>query len=606
MLRLRNYGKFISLNILIAALIAVRYFQFLPELPSTGLEWLFILTSTFSHMAVLGAVLALLVLPLVALPALARKILVSAAATAAIGLLVVDTNVFAQYRFHINAVVMEMFWAGQVIEFPLSMWLTAGAGLALLWLAEYALLAWLERSPSLQARTTTRWFGLAALLSLLVCHATHVWAAAHAYQPITQIQRYLPLFYPATSNSTMRKYGWIDEEALERQKLLTAQKSSSDLRYPAQPLQTVPVDRPVNIVLLVIDSWRAETFNADNTPHLWQFAQSGLQLHRHMSTGNATRIGVFGMFYGLPGSYWHSVLNNRTSPVLMDRLQALNYQLGIFASAQLNNPEFDQTIFSKVPNLRSTTEGTSAAERDIAITDAWMQWFQSRDKNQPSFSFLFYDAPHSYEYPKDYPHRYEPLLERLDYTQRTPSADPQPWYNAYKTSVHFIDSQARRVLQTLQASGELDNTLVIITGDHGEEINDHGLNYWGHNSNFSDIQVQVPFAMVGPQLPRDGRWNQLFTSHADLAPTLLKNYLGVRNPAQDFAVGVDLLGEPIDRDWVLVSGFSQYAIVGKDSILEIGSVGQSQLVDKRYRPLKSTPNFAHVQEALEQMRRFSQ
>src|SRR5574344_1110006 len=148
MLRRRNYGKFISLNILIAALIAVRYFQFLPELPSTGLEWLFILTSTFSQMAVLGGVLALLVLPLVALPALARKILVSAAATAAIGLLVVDTNVFAQYRFHINAVVMEMFWAGQVIEFPLSMWLTAGAGLALLWLAEYALLAWLERSPS--------------------------------------------------------------------------------------------------------------------------------------------------------------------------------------------------------------------------------------------------------------------------------------------------------------------------------------------------------------------------------------------------------------------------------------------------------------------------
>ena len=166
MLRLRNYGKFISLNILIAALIAVRYFQFLPELPSTGLEWLFILTSTFSHMAVLGAVLALLVLPLVALPALARKILVSAAATAAIGLLVVDTNVFAQYRFHINAVVMEMFWAGQVIEFPLSMWLTAGAGLALLWLAEYALLAWLASAH----HHALVWAGSAAVLAGVPCH----------------------------------------------------------------------------------------------------------------------------------------------------------------------------------------------------------------------------------------------------------------------------------------------------------------------------------------------------------------------------------------------------------------------------------------------------
>lgn len=80
----------------------------------------------------------------------------------------------------------------------------------------------------------------------------------------------------------------------------------------------------------------------------------------------------------------------------------------------------------------------------------------------------------------------------------------------------------------------------------------------------------------------------------------------MQNPEKDFAVGVNLLASPIDRDWLLVSGFSRYAIVENDRILEIGSVGQSQLVDKRYRPLKGSPNFAHVQEAMEQMSRFSQ
>ncbi len=130
-------------------------------------------------------------------------------------------------------------------------------------------------------------------------------------------------------------------------------------------------------------------------------------LNQHMSTGNATRVGIFGMFYGLPGSYWHSMLDNRTSPLFMDRLQALNYQLGIFASAQLNNPEFYQTVFSKVPNLRTSQPGCQPVERDIAITNEWIDWFKHSNKNQPSFSFLFYDAPHGYEYPKDYPHRYE-------------------------------------------------------------------------------------------------------------------------------------------------------------------------------------------------------
>ena len=604
MQKIANYGKFISINIAVATLLAIRYFQFLPEAPATALEWVFIVCATFSQMAVLGAA-SLVLLPLLWLPAAARKTLCATVATLATGLLFVDTAVFAQYRFHINSVVLEMLMAGQVIEFPLSMWLLAIAGVALLWVAEFALLTYLDRSATAQRLKTTRWFVLLAVVALLACNAIHVWAAAHAYQPITQIKRYLPLFYPATSNSTMRKYGWVDEAALEQQKLLTAQKQSSDLNYPAQPLAIAPVDKPVNIVLLVIDSWRAHTFNADNTPNLWKFAQQGMVLNQHMSTGNATRVGVFGMFYGLPGSYWHSVLDNRTSPLLIDRLQAMDYQLGIFASAQLTNPEFDQTIFSKVPALRKSTEGATAADRDIAITNEWVQWFKASDKHKPSFSFLFYDAPHSYEYPADYPHRYEPLPKRLDYMQRTPTADTQPWLNAYQTSVHFIDSQAKRVLDTLQASGELDNTIVIITGDHGEEINDNGLNYWGHNSNISDIQVEVPFAIVGKGIPQDGRWKDFFTSHADIAPTLMKNYLGVQNPAADFSIGVDLLGNPLDRDWLLVSGYSQYAIVGKENILEIGSVGQSQFVDKQYKPLKGTPNFGHVHEAMEQMSRFS-
>ena len=62
MLKIRNYGKFISINILIASLIATRYFHFLPEMPDSLLDWLFIITGTFSQMALLGAAVALLAL----------------------------------------------------------------------------------------------------------------------------------------------------------------------------------------------------------------------------------------------------------------------------------------------------------------------------------------------------------------------------------------------------------------------------------------------------------------------------------------------------------------------------------------------------------------
>ncbi|MDR3005309.1 MAG: DUF3413 domain-containing protein [Acidovorax sp.] len=601
-----GYGKFVSVNVIAAALISLRYFYFLPELPDTLIGWVFLVTATYSQMALLGVITAMVLLPFLWLKNPWRSVAISAIATLVIGILVVDTIVFSQYRFHINSVVLELLMAGQVVDFPVSMWLMLVAAVVLLWAAEYMLLGLLERKEALQRLQSTRWMAAAALAALLATNGIHVWAAAHAYQPVTQLKRYLPLFYPATSNSTMRKYGWVDEQALEQQKLLTAHKQSSDLRYPIHPLQTASVDKPVNIVILTIDSWRAHTFNAENTPNLWSFAQSGMVLNQHMSTGNATRVGIFGMFYGLPGSYWHSVLDNRASPVLVDRLQELNYQLGIFASAQLNNPEFDQTVFSKVKPLRTSSQGATAADRDINITEEWVQWFQQRDKTRPSFSFLFYDAPHGYVFPPKYSHRYEPMLDNPDYLQRGPKTDPTPWVNMYKTSVHFVDSLAKQVIDQLKSSGEMDHTIVIITGDHAEEINDNGLNYWGHNSNFSDAQVHVPFVMVGAGIQPQNAWGQSFTSHADIAPTLMQQYLQVKNDPSDYAMGVNLLGTPVDRKWLLISGYSQYAVVTANDILEIGSLGQHQLVDKHYKPLKGSPNFAYVQQAMEQMRRFSQ
>ena len=95
----------------------------------------------------------------------------------------------------------------------------------------------------------------------------------------------------------------------------------------------------------MIDSWRYDTFNADNTPNLWLFAQNGVVYDHHMSTGNSTRTGIFGLFYGMPGTYWQNMLSNGRSPIFMDRLQELDYQIGAFASASLMDPEFNRTVF---------------------------------------------------------------------------------------------------------------------------------------------------------------------------------------------------------------------------------------------------------------------
>ncbi|GLT13153.1 choline-sulfatase [Vibrio algivorus] len=556
-------------------------------------------------MTLLTAVIGLVTIPLLVLPTTARRASIAITASLTLCVLIIDTFVFAQYRFHMNAVVVELVFSGDVVDFPLVTWLMSVVAVALLVAIEFWLITKLESKPAFMSKRLGRKFTYLTIIMALVCNGLHIWAAANAYQPISIVKQYLPLFQPATANSFMRKHGWLNEEAIAQQKSM-ALKGNSNLNYPLSPLTTHQVDKPVNIMFLVVDSWRFDTFNQDNAPNLWALAQQGESFENHVSTGNATRTGIFGMFYGLPGTYWHSFLANHKSPVFIDRLQQMDYQLGLFASAKLSSPEFDQTVFANVKNLRIRSEGNTSPERDINLTQDWKNWYDKRDPSKPVFSFLFYDAPHAYDFPEGYPHQYTPMLKNINYLELNNETDVKPFMNRYKTSVHFTDSLAKQVIDKLKETGDLKNTVLIITGDHAQELNDNKLNYWGHNSNFTPAQTKVPFIVVGPKVPKNigQQWGDEFTSHEDIVPTLMSNYLGVDNKTDDYSTGVDIFAAVKDRPWVLVSSYSGYGIVSKDSILEVGATGQSHFMDTTNHLKEGSPNYQYVQQALEQISRF--
>lgn len=597
------FSYFIIINIFFSALISIRYFSFLPEFPTDILGASFIITSLIGQMALLGGIVSFFAFFFVFLPRKIFYFIVSLLASIVLFVLLIDTFVFAQYRFHINEVVLKLVFSGDVVDFSILTWFVVIVSFLVIFFIEYFLLHFLTKGISKGVKR--RYFISVFVLCFLASNFIHIWAAANAYQPVTISKSYLPLFQPATANGFMRKHGWIDEEALAQQKALSL-KVSSNLNYPRETLSTVSVEKPVNILFLVVDSWRFDTFNADNTPNLWSYAQKGVSFSNHMSTGNATRTGIFGLFYGLPGTYWQAVLSNQKSPVLMDRLQELNYQMGIFASASLTDPEFNRTVFSKISDLRLRSEGESPAERDHSLTEDWLSWYQARDKSKPTFSFLFYDAPHGYDFPNDYDKQYTPMLNTVNYLALNNDTDPTLFMNRYKTSVRYVDELAKKVLDELKESGDAENTLVVITGDHAQELNDNKLNYWGHNSNFTAAQIHVPFIIVGPDFSSaDSRDIQILTSHEDLVPTLMKNYLGVNSPIDSYSEGLDLLHDKTRRDWVLSSSYSGYAMITKDSILEVGAGGQYKVYDLSNRVQKEAePNYTYLKDALESISRF--
>ena len=102
---------------------------------------------------------------------------------------------------------------------------------------------------------------------------------------------------------------------------------------------------------------------------------------------------------------------------------------------------------------------------------------------------------------------------------------------AYLANVSYFDSKIGELVQTLEETGEIDNTIVIVTADHGDMLGERGLWY---KMNFFEHSARVPLVFAGPGVEQGAASNAC--SLIDLLPTFI-----------DIAGGDEsILGEPID------------------------------------------------------------
>lgn len=96
---------------------------------------------------------------------------------------------------------------------------------------------------------------------------------------------------------------------------------------------------------------------------------------------------------------------------------------------------------------------------------------------------------------------------------------------AYYGLIAEVDDAIGRILAALAETGQAEDTLVVFTADHGEQLGDHGL--LGKLGWF-DQSYHLPLIVAGPGVPQDGRV-EAFTEAVDLMPTLL-DWLGIPVP----------------------------------------------------------------------------
>ena len=146
--------------------------------------------------------------------------------------------------------------------------------------------------------------------------------------------------------------------------------------------------------------------------HIYDFGQHNLQFTNHYSGGDCTQPGMFSLFYALPPTYWNSFLAERQAPVFMQTLQKQGYKLGIYGSAPLTEPPFQNTVFANIKNLQLTTSGSVPWERDVAITNSLVKFIKDKRK-QPFFAFGFYDAVHGYDFPGNAKTPFKPWWHKI-------------------------------------------------------------------------------------------------------------------------------------------------------------------------------------------------
>jgi uncharacterized protein len=573
-------------NVAMGMLVTGSQLQFVPE--GGGFKiWVYATLALISTVALLSVPLGLFNLLNVRL--LARlgllRVFQGSSWTLFLVLLFVDKSIYNLFRYHFSSQVWDLFYTRgsedsvhlgwQVWSAILTGWVLATGVQVLVWNR------FLVRSrrdpedlPHLLLRPGIVWCGV-IVSAFFLEKAIYATADVTRDKEVTELAKIFPLYPRLPYSEWAAEMGVDVPDRAERWTF-----ESPELDYPKAMPNIDPKGPRPNILIVTIDCLRADMLNPTNTPGLAAYAEDARVFTDHISTGNQTRFGVFGMLYGLYGPYWFPVLREQRSPVLVDTLLELDYDMQIYSSASQNYPQLRSTAWSRIQdNVHDEFGPEEPWVRDEMSVEACIDWWKDRQAvgdERPFFSLLLLDSPHQkYSHPPEV-EPFQPSAPDLNYLSMSwggegPDENERVAIrNRYLNAVYHADKVATHLLDTLAELGLDDNTIVVVTGDHGEEFWETGL--FGHTSSFSPEQVRVPMVLRGPGIEAGVETTP--TSHLDLPATLLE-LLGA-DPSQrgQWTLGDTLLTSHSPNRHRVVSGWDKLGLWVPDAILEVPMVGE--------------------------------
>ncbi|EJW6226919.1 LPS biosynthesis-modulating metalloenzyme YejM [Escherichia coli] len=567
-----SWGHWFALfNILLSLVIGSRYL-FIADWPTTLAGRIYSYVSIIGHFSFLVFATYLLILfPLTFIVGSQRlmRFLSVILATAGMTLLLIDSEVFTRFHLHLNPIVWQLVINPDENEMARD-WQLMFISVPVILLLELVFATWSWQK--LRSLTRRRRFArpLAAFLfiAFIASHVVYIWADANFYRPITMQRANLPLSYPMTARRFLEKHGLLDAQEYQRRLIEQGNPDAVSVQYPLSELRYRDMGTGQNVLLITVDGLNYSRFEKQ-MPALAGFAEQNISFTRHMSSGNTTDNGIFGLFYGISPSYMDGILSTRTPAALITALNQQGYQLGLFSSDGFTSPLYRQALLSdfSMPSVRTQSDEQTATQ--------WINWLgRYAQEDNRWFSWVSFNGTN------------------ID------DSNQQAFARKYSRAAGNVDDQINRVLNALRDSGKLDNTVVIITAGRGIPLSEDEETFdWSHG------HLQVPLVIHWPGTPAQ-RINAL-TDHTDLMTTLMQRLLHVSTPACEYSQGQDLFNPQRRHYWVTAADNDTLAITTPKKTLVLNNNGKYRTYNLRGERVKDEkPQLSLLLQVLTDEKRF--
>jgi arylsulfatase A-like enzyme len=297
-----------------------------------------------------------------------------------------------------------------------------------------------------------------------------------------------------------------------------------------------PSPRP-NIIVISIDTLRADHLEAygskwPTSPHISELAQESAVFEHCYSHASWTPPSVASLFTSLYPSQHGSlgkdrILLPKANLTMAETFAKAGYFTAAFSSSPFVHPDFG---FAQGFRVFGFEENENAAR----LTEMVEQWLAERPDG-PFFLYVMYFDPHfPYVPPKKYRHRFRkgpdgrplwkeehvPVIKSLfGLSAEIGRESYHHLHGSYRGEIAFTDDMLGMLVSRLRKAGLLENSILVLTSDHGEEFLEHG--GFGHGNTLYEEQLHVPLLIRLPGGLHGKRRVNSIVRQADIFPTLL-------------------------------------------------------------------------------------